>query len=89
MALHRKPVLPIEFDLLSSSDNSVPADPPDAEAEVIDIDSIVCNMANIRRELFDKAAENIQSAQQRYKADYDKRRADPMVHLLMIKIKVT
>ena len=40
-------------------------------------------------ELFDKAAENIQSAQQRYKADYDKRRADPMVHLLMIKIRVT
>ena len=68
---YRKPLLPIESELIPSDGNS------DGESNVEDY----CDrMTHLKKELFSKAKQNIKSAQKRYKKDFDKKHCPKKVH---------
>ena len=63
---YRKPVLPIESELL-------PSDLSSGSDEECDVNKYCKSMLHMRKNLFSKANKNIKSAQARYKRDFDKR----------------
>ena len=73
----RKPILPIEVELRHSSEEE--HDTCTFESYYNNIDDVVTNMCLFRRKLFDNASQNIKTSQERYKKDYDVRRANPQV----------
>ena len=67
MNLFRKPILPIEWELLNHHDKNYSSE------EEPDVEEVCVKMVNLKKKLFSKAENNIRKAQARYKKDYDKK----------------
>ena len=67
MNLFRKPILPIEWELLNHDDKNYSSE------EEPDVEEVCVKMVNLKKKLFSKVENNIRKAQARYKKDYDKK----------------
>ena len=69
--IYRKPILPIERNLLDSNNSDSNSNESDNDNE--DVTEYYEKMIDLKRNLFSKADENIKEAQARQKKDYDKK----------------